>query len=97
MEGNHPSVCPGQARVSVPQGGFWVAGLSGRGVGDSARSAGCQEHLWLQTPIHSIQFSQFLSCPTCAPWPHLSLRRSPGGWAVFIILGEKTDAQTLLA
>lgn len=53
---------------------------------------GCQEYLWFQPSIYSIPFSQFLSCPTCAPWPHLSLRRSPGGWAVFIILGEKTDA-----
>lgn len=42
VEGNRPSVFPGQARVSVAQAGFWAAGLSGRGAGDSAMSAWVQ-------------------------------------------------------
>lgn len=42
MEGNRPNVCPGQAYISVPQGGFWAAGLRGREAGDSAMSAWVQ-------------------------------------------------------
>lgn len=55
---------------------------------------GCKEHLWFQPPIHSIQFSQFPSCPTQSSLATLKPPKGAlGGWAVFATLGEETDVQ----
>lgn len=40
---------------------------------------GCKEHLWFQPPIHSIQFSQFLFCPTQSSLASLKPPKVAGG------------------
>lgn len=105
MEGNRLSVCPGQACVSVPQGGFWVAGLSGGGAEDSAMSAWMQGASLVPTsytqhpvlPSSSVLPHPVLSCPTQSSLASLKLPKAPGegGWAVFAILSEETDVQSL--